>query len=221
MSLLVVDRVCVQHTERGRTVEAVRDVSFSVERGERVGLVGPSGCGKSSLLRAVLGLEPVAAGTITFDGQPVRGAGKSLRARMAPMFQDSLGALDPRWRVAQSLAEPLRLHGRPHDARVLDELLALVKLPTEVGARYPRELSVGQGQRVNLARALALQPDLLLLDEPVSALDVSVQAQIVALLDELAKTRGLAMILVSHDLEVVAHLCPRVLRMADGRLEGP
>jgi peptide/nickel transport system ATP-binding protein len=219
MSLLQVDRASVRYAESARRVEAVREASFTIARGERVGLVGPSGCGKSSLMRAMLGLEPLSAGTITFDGQPVHGAAKALRARFQPVLQDSLGALDPRLTVAQLLGEPLWLHRRPRGAGVISALLEQVRLPSALAAHRPSELSAGQRQRVNLARALALEPELLLLDEPVSALDVSAQAQIIALLEQLAEQRLLTMVFVSHDVAIVEHLCSRVLTMAEGRVE--
>jgi peptide/nickel transport system ATP-binding protein len=216
MSLLIARDATVQYGER----VAVAAVSFSLQRGERVGLVGPSGCGKSTLLRALLGLEPLSAGAITFDGQPVHGAPKGLRRRFQPVFQDSQAALDPRFTVAEALDEPLAVHSLRRGPAEIERLLGLVQLPASVAARRPRELSSGQRQRVALARALASGPELLLLDEPVSALDVMVQAQIVALLETLVRERSLSMLLVSHDRPVVAHLCTRVLTMQAGRLTG-
>jgi ABC-type dipeptide/oligopeptide/nickel transport system ATPase subunit len=216
MSLLQVESACVSYRRGGQRVEAVREVSFAVERGARLGIVGESGCGKSSLLRACLGLEPLHAGRITFDGQPVVGAGKALRRRFQPVFQDSASALDPRWSIAACLREPLELHGLPRDDGVIAALLEGVQLSASLAPRTPRELSAGQRQRVCLARALALAPELLLLDEPVSALDVSVQAQLLELLDRLSTERHIALVLVSHDLEVVAHLCTEILVMAEG-----
>ncbi len=214
MSLLEASGVTVRLGDR----DAVTGVSLSLRRGERVGLVGPSGCGKSTLLRAMLGLEPLAAGTITFDGRVVHGAPKTMRRRFQPVFQDSQAALDPRFTVAQVLDEPLALHGLRRGADQVARLLALVQLPSDLAARRPRALSSGQRQRVALARALACEPELLLLDEPVSALDVIVQAQLVALLEGLVRERGLALLLVSHDRPVVERLCTRVIGMQDGRL---
>lgn len=198
------------------TREAVRGVSLQLSRGERVGLIGESGSGKSSLARALLGLEPLAGGTVTFDGQPMHGAPRALRRRFQPVFQDVGAALNPRMSIADSLAEPFVIHGvqRPD----LASLLSQVQLSSELLSRFPNELSVGQRQRVNLARALALSPEALLLDEPVSALDVSVQAQVLNLLNELATARSLAFLVITHDLSVVAHLCSRVLVMRDGEL---
>jgi ABC-type dipeptide/oligopeptide/nickel transport system ATPase subunit len=214
VSLLLVSDVRVRLGDR----EVVAGVSFTVGRGERVGLVGPSGCGKSTLLRAALGLEPLAAGSITFDGSPVHGAPRALRRRFQPVFQDSQGALDPRFTVAQVLDEPLALHALRRGADEVARLLALVQLPSSLAPRRPRELSSGQRQRVALARALACEPELLLLDEPVSALDVIVQAQMVALLEGLVRERGLTLLLVSHDRPVVDRLCSRQLTMQAGRL---
>ncbi|GMU61106.1 MAG: ABC transporter ATP-binding protein [Myxococcaceae bacterium] len=217
--LLGVEGAHVHYRARGTTVEAVRGVSLTVNKGERLGLVGESGCGKSSLARAMLGLEPLAAGAIRFDGQPVHGAKATLRRRLQPVFQDAGSALDPRMTVAASLREPLEIHrvgtAASREAR-LDELLDLVKLPREVKGRLPKTLSAGQRQRVNLARALALEPELLVLDEPVSALDVSVQAQVLNLLESIARTRALTLVFISHDLDVVAHLCDSVAVMYAG-----
>jgi ABC-type dipeptide/oligopeptide/nickel transport system ATPase subunit len=212
VTLLRVHELCVRYGAR----EVVRGLSLELKRGERLGLVGPSGCGKSTALRAMLGLERQVTGIVTFDGQPI--TTRAVRRRIQPVFQDSLGALDPRFTIAEALAEPFILHGLTHGAAVIAELLELVQLPQSLGARRPRELSAGQRQRVGLARALALKPEALLLDEPVSALDVSVQAQIVAMLERLVQERGLTILLVSHDRPVVDHLCTRVLAMREGRL---
>jgi oligopeptide/dipeptide ABC transporter ATP-binding protein len=225
-ALLEVRGAQVAYRARGTSLTAVRGVSLSVRRGERLGLVGESGCGKSSLARAMLGLEPLTAGTITFDGQAVHGAPRSLRRRFQPVFQDAGSALDPRMTVQASLLEPLDIHrvGTPAERRArVDALLELVQLPPDVKARLPRSLSAGQRQRVNIARALALEPELLILDEPVSALDVSVQAQVLNLLEAIAKARSLALVFISHDLDVVAHLCDRVAVMYAGLIveQGP
>ena len=211
--------VHVQHHAHGARVDAVRGVSLQLAAGERVGLVGESGSGKSSLARALLGLEPLAGGRVTFDGQPTHGAPASLRRRLQPVFQDVGASLDPRMRVRASLAEPFEIHRLPFDGARLEGLLGRVQLDASLLDRFPRELSVGQRQRVNLARALALEPDLLILDEPVSALDVSVQAQIINILRELS----CAMLVITHDLELVTHLCSRLLVMRAGQIvdEGP
>lgn len=212
MTLLDAREVRVRYGTR----EAVRGVSLQLRRGERLGLIGESGSGKSSLARALLGLEPLASGTVSFDGQPMHGASKQLRRRFQPVFQDVGAALDPRMTIQGSLLEPFTIHGMPKPD--LGSLLSQVQLSPELLPRFPRELSVGQRQRVNLARALALDPEVLLLDEPVSALDVSVQAQVLNLLNQLAAARSLAFLFITHDLSVVAHLCSRVLVMRDGQL---
>jgi peptide/nickel transport system ATP-binding protein len=224
--LLELRDVQVAYRGRGAPITAVRGVSLTVGRGERLGLVGESGCGKSSLARAMLGLEPLGGGAATFDGRPVHGAAPGLRRRFQPVFQDAGGALDPRRTVGASLREPLDIHrvGPPGErgARV-DALLDLVQLPRDVQGRLPRTLSAGQRQRVSLARALALEPELLVLDEPVSSLDVSVQAQVLNLLETIAAARSLALVFISHDLDVVAHVCERVAVMYAGLVveQGP
>ncbi len=197
-----------------RTVGAVRavdGVDLSVERGRTLGVVGESGCGKSTLGRAVLQLEPVTAGSVVFDGQDLGALGpadlRAMRRRMQMVFQDPLASLDPRQSVSSVLTEPLRTHGvkGPHDARVR-ELLDLVGLPASAANRYPHEFSGGQRQRVGIARAIALDPDLIIADEPVSALDVSIQAQVVNLLEELQERLGLTYVVIAHDLAVVRHI---------------
>ncbi len=208
--------VQISYRVGGRRIDAVRGVSLSVGSGERVGLIGESGSGKSSLARALLGLEPLAGGSVTFDGQPMHGAKPALRRRFQPVFQDVGAALNPRMRIREVLSEPFVIHGREVDDGQLGVLLEQVQLSSELLSRLPSELSVGQRQRVNLARALALEPELLLLDEPVSALDVSVQAQVLNLLNALTQQR--ALLVITHDLDVVAHLCSRVAVMFAGRI---
>ncbi len=199
-------------------VRAVDGVDLSVEKGRTLGVVGESGCGKSTLGRAVLQLEPSTAGTVVFDGQDLsRLKGSALRAmrrRMQMVFQDPLASLDPRQSVASVLAEPLRTHGerRPYDKRVR-ELLDLVGLPGSAANRYPHEFSGGQRQRIGIARAIALSPELIIADEPVSALDVSIQAQVVNLLEELQERLGLTYLVIAHDLAVVRHISDDVAVM--------
>ena len=215
-ALLEAKDVQVSYRVGGRRIDAVRGVSLNVAPGDRVGLIGESGSGKSSLARALLGLERLAGGSVTFDGQPMHGAKPALRRRFQPVFQDVGAALNPRMRIREVLAEPFVIHHRRVDDAVLNALLEQVQLSAELLTRLPRELSVGQRQRVNLARALALEPELLLLDEPVSALDVSVQAQVLNLLNALTQQR--ALLVITHDLDVVAHLCSRVAVMFAGRI---
>ncbi len=204
-------------------VRAVDGVDLSVEKGRTLGVVGESGCGKSTLGRAVLQLEPITAGTVVFDGEDLsRLKGSALRAmrrRMQMVFQDPLASLDPRQSVASVLAEPLRTHGvkGPHDKRVR-ELLDLVGLPGSAANRFPHEFSGGQRQRIGIARALALRPKLIIADEPVSALDVSIQAQVVNLLDDLQNEFELTYVFIAHDLSVVRHISDRVAVMYLGKI---
>lgn len=200
-------------------------MDLTLYQGETLALVGESGCGKSTLARLLLGLLTPTQGQVLFDGQDLSAlspkALRTLRRQFQPVFQDAAGALNPRRRVGALVAEPLRIHKLcPRDA--LPEraaaLLALVGLPPELLSRYPHQLSGGQRQRVVLARALALEPRLLVCDEPVSALDVSVQAQMLNLLAQLQRRRGLTYLFISHDLGVVRHSADRVAVMFLGRL---
>ena len=217
-ALLEATDVKVSYRVGNRPLEVVRGISLKLARGDRLGLIGESGSGKSSLARALLGLEPLAGGKVRFDGQPMHGARPAQRRRFQPVFQDVGAALDPRMRVRAVLAEPFVIHDQSVDDTKLTALLDQVQLSAELLNRLPRELSVGQRQRINLARALALEPELLLLDEPVSALDVSVQAQVLNLLGELALKRSLTLVVITHDLDVVAQLCTRVAVMYAGRI---
>ncbi|GIH76938.1 dipeptide/oligopeptide/nickel ABC transporter ATP-binding protein [Planobispora longispora] len=192
-------------------VRAVDGVDLDVGRGMTYGLVGESGCGKSTLGKAVLRLVEPTAGTVRFNGVDVAGQSREgmrrLRRHMQMVFQDPLASLDPRQSVESVLSEPLRAHGFAGDrSRRVRELLDLVGLPAGAAARYPHEFSGGQRQRVGIARAIALNPELIIADEPVSALDVSIQAQIVNLLEDLQDQLGLTYVVVAHDLAVVRHV---------------
>jgi peptide/nickel transport system ATP-binding protein len=210
---------------RAPAVQAVTDVSLAVARGEAVGLVGESGSGKSTVGRLLLGLLAPSAGRIGFDGIDLATAGpaalRQLRRRMQLVFQDPYGSLDPRRRVGPQIADALAIHALlpPADrpARVA-ALLEQVGLDPDHAARYPHAFSGGQRQRIGIARALASGPEFLVADEPVSALDVSVQAQVLALLADLRARLGLAMLFISHDLPVVRHLCDRVVVLYLGRV---
>lgn len=210
---------------KGAALHAVSGVDLAVYEGETLALVGESGCGKSTLGRLLLGLLPPTQGQVFFDGQDLAALPparlRALRRQMQLVFQDTAAALNPRWTVGQSLAEPLRIHNlcpRGEYASRGAALLTQVGLAPDLLDRYPHQLSGGQRQRVGLARALALSPRLVVCDEPVSALDVSVQAQMLNLLADLQRAQGLTYVLISHDLGVVRHSADRVCVMFLGRV---
>lgn len=215
---------------RPARLHAVAGVSLSLDHQRSLGLVGESGCGKSTLARCIMRLIEPDSGQIRITGRDflkMRGSALSeARRELQIVFQDPYGSLNPRRTIGQTLAEPLRVHGLATDAELaqrVEAALAEVGLPTDAMQRYPHEFSGGQRQRVGIARALILNPGILVADEPVSALDVSVQAQILKLLEGLRERRGLSLLLVSHDLGVVRHVCDRVVVMYLGRVveEGP
>ena len=225
MTLLSVHSLSTHYTGGRGTVRAVDDVSLRLDRGDTLGIVGESGSGKSTTGRVVLGLEPPSAGEVLFEGRPMARHGslewRRSRTRMQMIYQDPLGALDRRLPVAAQVREPLDIHGvgtiAERNARVSD-LLQAVGLSSSVTKRFPHELSGGQRQRVVLARALVTKPDLLVCDEPVSALDVSIQAQVVNLLSDLQAELGISMLFISHDLRVVRQVSRRVAVMYLGRI---
>jgi peptide/nickel transport system ATP-binding protein len=201
-------------------IRAVDDVSLAIKRGETLGLVGESGCGKSTVGRTILRLYKPTAGRIVFDGKDISQLNEQelrpLRRRMQMVFQDPFASLNPRHSVGRIVGEPLRTHGlagRKESAARVRELLNTVGLPQDAAGRYPHEFSGGQRQRIGLARALALNPDFIVADEPVSALDVSIQAQIINLFEQLQEEFQLTYLFIAHDLAVVRHISDRIAVM--------
>jgi oligopeptide/dipeptide ABC transporter ATP-binding protein len=205
-------------------IHAVCGVSFDLAERETLGLVGESGCGKSTTARVLLNLQPATSGEVHYQGRELtslsRSQMRSLRRDLQIVFQDPYASLDPRMPVNEIVAEPLRIHGRYGDEgrAVVRDLLRTVGLKPEHGNRFPHEFSGGQRQRIGVARALALRPKVLVLDEPVSALDVSIQAGVLNLLDELQSELGLSYLFVSHDLSVVRHIADRIAVMYLGTI---
>lgn len=227
-AFLEVDDLVVEYRRQGRVTRAVDGVSFRLDAGGSLGIVGESGSGKSSLARAIVGLQPAAAGVVRFEGADVasygRGEWQDYRRAVQLVFQDVSGSLNPRMRVGDTVGEVLSVHAREEYPRGqlrrkrVIELLELVELTTDLADRFPHELSGGQRQRVALARALAVKPRLLIADEPVSALDVSVQAQIIHLLERLRCELNVAILLIAHDLALVRLLCPEAVVMHRGKV---
>lgn len=203
-------KVYISHKKEIRSVD---DVSFSIQKGEILGLVGESGSGKSTLAKMLIRLITPTSGKILFEGKEIeRGRGFCKKIQM--IFQDPFASLNPRMTVEKILQEPFQIHKLP---KKVDMLLDLVGLPRQAKARYPHEFSGGQRQRIGIARALALQPDFLICDEPVSALDVSIQSQIVKLLLDLQKELSLTYLFIAHDLAMIRHVAKRVAVMYQGR----
>ena len=226
--LLEVRDLVVRYPLRGlgkRAVHAVDRVSFTLERGETLGLVGESGCGKTTVARQIVALEHPTEGKVLFEGTDIATLSERelavLRPRIQMIFQDNDSSLNPRQRVRDILSAPMLYHGLVERGaaleRRLDELMDMVELPKEALDRYPHQFSGGQRQRVGIAKALSLSPDLLICDEPVSALDVSIQAQILRLLRSLQRELGLAMLFIGHGLPTVRYVSDRVAVMYMGR----
>jgi len=211
---------------RKRTLTAVSDVTLDIARGTVTGVVGESGCGKSTLARLVLRLLEVSSGSVLFEGKDLASlsgaAMRTLRRRMQMVFQDPYSSIDPRYSVRAALLEPLQVQGlRPPPAEErarVEQLMAMVGLNPSLVDSYPHQLSGGQKQRVGIARALALHPDLVVLDEPTASLDVSIQAQTIALLEQLRQDLGLTYLFISHDLSLVRYFCDRIVVMYLGRV---
>jgi peptide/nickel transport system ATP-binding protein len=197
---------------------ALDTVSIEVGKGESFGLVGESGSGKSTLLRAVAGLAPISEGSITVDGEAVKGSrrSKAFYRGVQMVFQDPYGSLHPRQTIDRLLLEPLAIHGIGDGEKRISRALDEVGLGSGFRFRYPHQLSGGQRQRVAIARALIVEPSILLLDEPTSALDASVQAEVLNLLEQVRRDRNLTFVMVSHDLGVVTHMCDRLVVMQNG-----
>jgi len=226
-AILSVSNLQVRYPVSGRRMlTAIDDLSLTLHHGETLAVVGESGCGKSTLARAICGLTPISAGEIRFGGERLHGGDRRAVRRIGKhiqyVFQDPLDALDPRMTIAEILAEPLRHHfpklTRGERQRRIDTALDAVALSPRHLTRYPHEFSGGQAQRIGIARALICDPSILICDEPVSALDVSIQAQIINLLQDVQHERRLAMLFISHDLRVVRHIADRMMVLYLGRL---
>lgn len=213
------------HVGPGRLLKAVDDVSFSIRRGEVMGLVGESGCGKTTVGRTVVGLYEATAGTVRYEGKDTTGSGskhgRDLAKQIQMIFQDPYASLNPRMTVGDIIGEPLDIHrlavGKKRQERI-DHLLDTVGLNREHAARFPHEFSGGQRQRIGIARALAVDPDVIIADEPISALDVSIQAQVVNLMEQLKSERGLTYLFIAHDLSMVRHISDKVGVMYLGKM---
>ena len=205
-----------------KTVKAVDGISLQIYRGEALGLIGESGCGKSTFSRVVMHLIPPTEGQVFYNGKPVTGKDiMEFRRRVQMVFQDPYSSLDPRMNVRDIIEEPLRVHtnlSAEEKLAVVKKVLEQIELPAETLEKYPHEFSGGQRQRIGIARVLVTDPELLVCDEPVSALDVSIQAAILNLFKQMQRERGLSYLFISHDLSVVKHLCDRIAVMYLGRI---
>ena len=224
MSLLSVRSLGVDYQTSSGVVHAVNDVSLDIEPGETVGLVGESGCGKSTLGKAIMHLIPATDGQIVLDGQNITNLSASamrpIRAKMQMIFQDPHNSLNPRRTVGNLIAQPLQVagYGKAAIAARVSELMGQVGLSPDAASRYPHEFSGGQRQRIGIARALALKPKLVICDEPVSALDVSIRAQVINLLQDLSDKLGVSYLFISHDLTMVQHIANKLIVMYLGRV---
>lgn len=224
MSLLSVHSLKIEYETSAGPIYAVNDVSFEIAPGETVGLVGESGCGKSTLSKAVMRLIPSSEGRIFLDGKDITKMGpaemRPIRSKMQMIFQDPLNSLNPRRTVGSLISQPMKVAGWSGEniRNRMAELMTQVGLPPDAAPRYPHEFSGGQRQRIGIARALALKPKLIVCDEPVSALDVSIRAQVINLLQDLSEDLGVSYLFISHDLTMVQHIADKLLVMYLGRL---
>ncbi len=223
--LLEIENLCVHFKTGRRVTRAVDDVSLAIAPGETLGLVGESGSGKSTIGRAVVGLVPVTSGSVRFNGQDITNANlarrRQLAAEMQVVFQDPYSSLNPAKTIGQTLAEPLSVHGkynRSQRAERVAMMLGRVGMPVDAATRYPAQFSGGQRQRIAIARALMLEPKLVICDEPVSALDLSIQAQIMNLLADLQAELGVSYLFIAHDLAVVRHISHRTVVLYRGQI---
>ena len=224
--LLKAEHICKNFHVQGGTVSALDDVNLEIYKGETLALVGESGCGKSTLGRTILHLIEPSSGSVSFDGVDLETCGKTelrkMRKRMQIIFQDPFSSLDPRMRVGEIIGEPMKIHNLCKNKREMQEkvqkLMARTGIRPEYYNRYPHQFSGGQRQRIGIARALSVDPDIIVCDEPVSALDVSIQAQILNLLQDLQEERKLTYLFISHDLSVVRYIADRVSVMFLGRM---
>jgi oligopeptide/dipeptide ABC transporter ATP-binding protein len=223
--LLEIEHLSVHFRQGRHTTRAVDDVSFTIAPGETLGLVGESGSGKSTIGRAIVGLCPITSGVVRFDGRDITKASlarrRELAAEMQVVFQDPYSSLNPAKTIGQTLAEPLSVHGKLNRGQRADRvatMLTRVGMPTDAATRYPAQFSGGQRQRIAIARALMLEPKLVICDEPVSALDLSIQAQIMNLLSDLQSELGVSYLFIAHDLAVVRHLSHRTIVLYRGQV---
>lgn len=220
MSLIEIIDGTVTYRRRGEPFEAVRGVNLTLDPGDRVGIVGRSGSGKTTIARMMLGLVTPSSGSVRFRGRPLSESREELHRAVALVYQDPNASLNPRMRIGAIVAEPLRRRAKPGEVAAA---LESVGLDAALARRFPHQLSGGQRQRVAIARGLIADPELLVADEPVSALDVLVRAQVLRVLRDEVNTRDLALVMVSHDLSIVRQLCSRVVVVNDGEIveEGP
>ena len=217
--MIEVADVTISFGSGANRIDAVRGVSFKVAQGEAFGLVGESGCGKSTLLRAIAGLQDMASGAVVLAGRSVGAKRSRADRRLVQMvFQDPYGSLNPTHTVDRILSEPLTIQGLDNVDQRIEQALGEVGMGSQHRFRYPHQISGGQRQRIAIARALIMEPKILLLDEPTSALDLSVQAEILNLLKRVGRNRGLTMLMVSHDLAVIAYMCARIAVMKRGEI---